>query len=307
MRPANYKDKTPMNIAVSGSTGLVGTELLPLLAAGGHRVIRLVRQAAGEGDVLWDPGQDTFDAAPLDGVEAVVHLAGENIASSRWTSAVKAKIRDSRVNGTRCLCAGLAKMQSPPQVLVCASAIGFYGDRGDERLDESSAAGDSFLAEVSRDWEAATAPAEEIGMRVVKLRFGVILSPRGGALAKMLTPFKLGAGGRVGSGRQYWSWVSVDDAAGAIVHALTTASLSGPVNVVAPNPATNRQFTKALGKVLHRPTIFPLPAFVARLVLGEMADALLLASTRVEPKKLAETGYEFQHPDLELTLHHLLG
>ena len=225
-----------MNVDITGSSGLVGSTLVPMLTTGGHHVTKLVRSDAGEFDVEWDPQADTFDAAALDGVDAVVHLAGENIAAARWNANVKEKIRSSRVNGTRVLCEGLAKMPTPPKVLVCASAIGFYGDRGDELLTEESAAGSGFLAEVAQEWEAATAPAREAGIRVVHLRFGVILSPRGGALAKMLLPFKLGMGGRVGSGRQYWSWISVDDAAGAIHHALMTDSLRGPVNAVAPHP-----------------------------------------------------------------------
>ena len=198
-------------------------------------------------------------------------------------------------------------MKSPPKVLVCASAIGFYGDRCDEELNEESAAGTGFLADVAQQWEAATQPARDAGIRVVNLRFGVILSPKDGALAKMLLPFKLGGGGRVGSGKQYWSWVSIDDAAGAIHHALMTDSLSGPVNAVAPNSVTNAEFTKTLGRVLRRPTVVPMPAFAARLALGEMADALLLASTRVVPKELNRTGYEFRQPTLEAALRHLLG
>ena len=227
--------------------------------------------------------------------------------SRRWNAAQKTRIRDSRTQGTRLLCEALAGLENPPAVFVCASAIGYYGDRGDETLDESSNAGDGFLADVCREWEAACEPARAKGIRVVNLRTGVVLSPCGGALQKMLLPFKLGVGGVVGDGKQHWSWIAIDDLIGAIHHALTHEELSGPVNVVAPHPATNRQFTKVLGKVLRRPTIFPLPAFAARLVLGEMADSLLLASARVLPKQLQETGFDFRFADLEDALRHLLG
>jgi uncharacterized protein (TIGR01777 family) len=256
---------------------------------------------------LWNPQAERFDASPLDGVDAVVHLAGENIAASRWNARVKQRLRDSRVAATRRLCEGLAEMSSRPKVLVCASAIGFYGDRGDELLDEESRPGSGFLADLAQDWECATAPAAEAGIRVVNLRFGVILSPKDGALAKMLMPFKLGVGGRVGSGKQYWSWISIDDAAGAIHHTMMTDDLVGPVNAVAPNPVTNQEFTKTLGRVLRRPTFVPMPAFAARLALGEMADELLLASSRVEPRKLIQSGYDFRQPTLEAALRHLLG
>lgn len=304
---AAYQEQATMHVAVTGSSGLVGSTLVPMLTTGGHQVTRLVRRSAGEGEVQWDASAASFDAAKLDGVDAVVHLAGENIAAGRWSTEVKRRIRDSRVHGTRILCEGLAGMATPPRVLICASAIGFYGDRGDEFLDEASSAGEGFLAEVARDWEAATQPAAEAGIRVVSLRLGVVLSPRGGALEKMLTPFKLGGGGRVGSGRQYWSWISVDDAAGAFLHALMTQSLSGPVNAVAPHPVTNQEFTKTLGKVLGRPTLVPMPAFAARLALGEMADELLLASTRVTPGRLLDSGYTFRHSTLEDALRHVLG
>lgn len=294
-----------MHIAVTGASGLVGSNLVPLLSTGGHQVTRLVRRTAGAGEVTWDPAGEV-DLAALDGIDAVVHLAGENIAAARWTAAVKQRIRESRVQGTRVLCEALVKLPKPPKVLVCASAIGFYGDRGGEELTEESAAGTGFLAEVVRDWEAATGPAREAGIRVVNLRFGVILSPNGGALAKMLLPFKLGAGGPVGDGRQYWSWISIDDAAGAIQHSILTGGLSGPVNAVAPQPVTNREFTKTLGSVLRRPAVLPMPAFAARLVLGEMANDLLLASARVVPRQLQRTNYDFRQPTLELALRHVL-
>ena len=310
-----------MRILISGSTGLVGSALAPALSAAGHAVIRLVRQgpaagggrragggAAGGGTaVRWDPAAGGIDAAALEGLDAVVHLAGENIAAGRWTAAKKTRIRSSRVDGTSLLSRTLAGLSRPPRVFACASAIGYYGSRGDEALTEASASGNDFLSGLCRDWEAAAEPAARKGIRVANLRFGVILSPAGGALAKMLPPFRLGAGGILGDGRQYVSWVAIDDAVGAIQHVLQDQGLRGPVNVVAPRPVTNREFTRTLGHVLGRPTIVPMPAFAARLVFGEMADALLLASQRVEPKRLAASGYRFRHPEIEKALRHLLG
>lgn len=297
-----------MKVLITGASGLVGSALVPLLTAGGHTVARLVRSQPrpGAAEIQWDPEVGIRETASLDGVDAIVHLSGENIAGGRWTAERKAKIRDSRVKGTRTLCEALARLAHPPKVLVSASAIGFYGDRGDEILREESAPGAGFLAEVCRAWEEATAPAAQKGIRVVLLRIGVVLSPAGGALAKMLFPFKLGVGGIIGSGQQYMSWIGLDDTVGAIHHALAQGTVQGPVNAVAPYPVTNREFTKALGRVLGRPTLFPLPAFAARLVFGEMADALLLASTRVEPARLVAAHYAFRHPNLEGALRHLL-
>jgi uncharacterized protein (TIGR01777 family) len=297
-----------MRIVVTGSSGLVGSALLPLLTTGGHSVTRLVRRSRDGGpSVRWDPVLGTIDQEGLEGHDAFVHLAGESISSGRWNARVKKLIRDSRLNGTKLLCDAINRLQKPPKTLVCASAIGFYGDRGEEVLDERFAAGEGFLADVCKDWEAITESVRPRGIRVVNLRFGVVLSPAGGALAKMLTPFKLGLGGVIGSGRQYMSWIAIDDVVGAILHAITDEALNGPVNAVAPNPVTNREFTKTLGRVLRRPTIFPVPAPVARLALGEMADELLLASTRVVPRRLQETGYAFRFSDLELALRHVLG
>lgn len=297
-----------MSVAVTGSRGLVGSALVPFLTTEGHRVLRLVREAAGGPDaVRWDPASGIQDPARLARVDAVVHLAGENIAARRWTEAQKDAIRRSRVEGTRRFCEALAELPQPPRVLVAASAIGVYGDRGEEMLTEESAPGAGFLAEVCREWEAAAEPAQRAGIRAVHLRFGMILSPQGGALGKMLTPFLLGAGGRMGSGRQYMSWVAIDDAIGAVLHALATGDLRGPVNVVAPTPVTNAEFARTLGRVLRRPAMMPLPAFAARLAFGEMADALLLASARVVPVKLQASGYAFRFPDLEAALRHLLG
>ncbi len=296
-----------MRIGVTGATGLVGSALLPLLEGAGHEAVGLRRGAAdGAGPPSWDPstGRVAAGDGPLD---AVVHLAGENIAGGRWNAARKARIRDSRVEGTGALCRGLAALDPPPATLVAASAVGFYGDRGDERLDESSSAGSGFLADVCQEWEAAAAPAREAGIRVVHLRIGIVLTPAGGALGQMLLPFKLGVGGVIGSGRQFMSWIALDDLVAAILHAAVTDGLEGPVNAVAPNPATNAEFTKTLGRVLRRPTILPMPAFGARLAFGEMADHLLLGGARVEPTRLMEMGFEFGHPTLGGALRHLLG
>ena len=296
-----------MQIAVSGSSGLVGSALLPFLTAGGHRVTRLVRKDAGVGEIPWDPAGGVRDLSHLEGVDAVVHLAGENIAAGRWTAARKEEIRRSRVEGTRRLCESLARLSRRPKGVVSASAIGFYGSRGDEALREDSAPGSDFLAQVCREWEAATDLASRAGIRVVHLRFGVILSPAGGALKKMLLPFKMGAGGRIGSGAQFMSWIAIDDAVGAIHHAIVTESLQGPVNGVAPTPVSNAEFTRTLARVLSRPAIAPMPAFAARLAFGELADFLLLASQRVMPTRLQASGYKFRYPELEGALRHLLG
>ncbi len=298
-----------MRIAVSGSTGLIGSEVVTVLSAAGHEVVRLVRRAPAPAEkaVRWDPEKGGVDAAGLEGLDAVVHLAGENIAAGRWTAARKAAIRDSRVNGTRLLCDTLAGLSRPPKTLVCASAIGYYGDRGEELLTEDSSPGAGFLPEVCREWEAATEVAARKGIRVVALRIGVVLSPRGGALSRMLPPFRAGLGGVIGNGRQYVSWIALDDLVGVVLHALRSGELCGPVNAVAPVPVTNREFTEALGKVLSRPTLLPVPAFALRLALGEMADALLLASARVAPRRLEETGYRFRFPELPAALRHLLA
>jgi uncharacterized protein (TIGR01777 family) len=266
-----------------------------------------VRRAAAGGEVAWDIAQGVKDPSRLEGVDAVVHLAGENIAAGRWTAARKEEIRRSRVEGTRRLCESLTRLSRRPKALVSASAMGFYGDRGDEVLRENSPPGNDFLAQVCREWEAATEPASRAGIRAVQLRFGMILSPAGGALKKMLLPFKLGVGGRIGSGRQFMSWIAIDDVVGAIHHAIVTESLQGPVNAVAPTPVNNTEYTRTLARVLSRPAIAPMPAFAARLAFGEMADALLLASQRVMPTRLQETGYRFKHPELDGALRHLLG
>ena len=268
---------------------------------------RLVRHPAGSGEVTWDPQQESLDLSALDGFDGVIHLAGENIASSRWTTSMKRRIRESRVRGTHALSSGLARLATPPKVLIAASAIGYYGNRGAELLDEQATPGEDFLAKVVYDWEQATEPAANAGIRVVRLRIGVVLSPAGGALAKMLTPFRLGVGGRVGNGRQYWSWIAIDDVVGIIRYALSHHALSGPINAVTPTAITNAQFTQTLGRVLHRPTFLPLPAAAARLALGEMADALLLSSTRVVPQQLLDHGYSYEQPELEAALRYLLS
>ncbi len=280
-------------VGVTGSSGLVGAALLSRLSESGYETIRLPR-----------PGDGKYHLAQI--LDAVVHLAGEPIADQRWTEAKKARIRASRVDGTRILCESLAQVVPPPQTLICASAIGFYGNRGDEILDEESPAGRGFLADVAREWEDATMPAVERGIRVVCLRFGMILSTHGGALVKMLTPFRCGLGGRFGTGKQYWSWITIDDAVEVICHGLMTKSLSGPVNAVAPEAVTNAEFTATLGHVLGRPTLAAVPAWAARIALGQMADELLLASARVVPRRLQETGYVFRHGRLDAALRYLL-
>lgn len=296
-----------MKVLVSGSSGFIGSALVSSLVANGHNVTRLIRAQPkpGAAEVRWDPAAGTIDAAGLEGHDAVVHLAGERILG-RWTAAKKARIRDSRVKGTQLLAEALSKLARPPKVLLCASAIGYYGNRGDELLREESVLGTGFLSEVCREWEAASQAAAQKGIRVVQLRIGVVLSPAGGALGQMLLPFKLGLGGRLGTGKQYMSWIAIDDLLGIMQHALATESLRGPVNGVAPRPVTNLEFTKTLGRVLSRPTIFPMPAFAARLVFGEVADEILLGSQRVEPARLAASGYKFRHPELEGALRHLL-
>ena len=300
-----------MRIAITGSTGLVGSALVPFLTAGNNAVTHLVRAQSKQPSLgssfVWDPLKGEVNTRALEGADAIIHLAGENIAAGRWNARRKTSIKESRLTSTRLLAKSLSQMPSPPRVFISASAIGYYGDRGEERLDESSSPGTGFLADVCREWEEATAPAASRGIRVVNLRIGMVLSPKGGALAKMLTPFRLGLGGVLGEGRQFMSWISIDDLIGIIYHALITESLQGPVNAVTPHPITNRDFTRILGSVLHRPTIAAVPAFAARLAFGEMADALLLSSTRVTPKRLLDSRYQFRYPDLESALKHLLG
>jgi uncharacterized protein (TIGR01777 family) len=301
--------RPPMKVLISGRSGLIGTELSDFLTSGGHATAALTRKASGRADQIhWSIDDGTIDRPAIEagGFDAIVHLAGESI-QGRWTRAKKRRIRDSRADGTRLLCETLAEMDSPPKTFICASGVNYYGDRGDEELTEESSSGDSFLADVCRQWEAACEPAREKGIRVVNLRTGVVLTPKGGALSKLLPPFKLGGGGKVGSGKQWWSWIAIDDHLGTIHHCLTNESLRGPVNATAPNPATNAEFTKTLGKVLSRPTLLPLPAAVVKLAFGQMGEELLLDSARVLPAKLLASGYQFRYPMLEPALRHLLG
>ncbi|HXM62698.1 MAG TPA: TIGR01777 family oxidoreductase [Terriglobales bacterium] len=291
----------PARILVSGSSGLIGAALIPALKSRGYDVTCLVRGAAsGKDQIQWDPARPLAPES-LSGFDAVVHLAGESIVG-RWTETKKRRIRESRVQGTRRLAEALAQASQQPRLLISASAIGYYGDRGEETLREDSSSGKGFLPEVCREWEAATEPATKAGVRTAQMRFGLVLSPSGGALQKMLPPFRLGLGGKMGNGRQWWSWIDIDDLVGAVQHVIKTETLRGPVNVVAPRPLTNAEFTRTLASVLSRPAILPMPAFAARLVFGQMGDELLLASQRVEPAKLLASGYVFQKPDLRLAL-----
>ncbi len=304
-----YSENGSLRVAVTGATGLVGSALTALLTTGGHRVIRLVRSTSdGHGSTaLWDPYKGLLEPEKLEDIDAVVHLAGEGIADGRWTERKKERIRASRVEGTANLVRSLMQLERPPQVFLCASAIGIYGDRGDELVDEGSSAGTGFLTDVCLQWENAADLAAEAGMRVAKARTGIVLSPAGGALAKMLPAFRLGAGGRLGSGEQFMSWISIDDAAAALLHILMHPELKGPVNLVAPNPARNKDFTKALAHVLERPALVPMPAFVAKAIFGQMAEEALLASTRVEPRELSGSGFVYRDPQLRPALERLLG
>jgi uncharacterized protein (TIGR01777 family) len=296
-----------MHVALTGASGLIGSMLVPALTTGGHRVTRIVRGAAGPGEIRWDPAGDGLDPGALRGIDAVVHLAGENIAGGRWTVASKSRMLESRRTGTRLLAEAVARAPDGPRILVSASAIGFYGERGEETLTEASGAGTGFLPEVATLWEAGTRVAEAAGVRVVRLRIGLVLTPRGGLLERMLPVFRLGLGGRLGSGEQWMSWISADDLVGAFHHALTEEGLAGPVNAVAPGAVRNTEFTWAVGQALGRPTPFPVPSAALRLLFGEMADGALLASARVLPDALIRSGYRFRHPTLAEALGHVLG
>lgn len=297
-----------MRILISGSHGLVGKALIKGLEADGHDIYRLVRYAPhSDKEIEWSPDRYSIAISRIEGFDAVFHLAGESIASGRWNDEKKRKIRESRTKGTKLLADALANLSAPPKALISASAIGYYGDRGDELLTETSAPGNDFLAGVCVEWEKATEHAREKGVRVVNTRFGIILDKEGGALAKMLTPFRMGIGGRIGDGKQWMSWIALDDVIGALQFSLTNESMNSPVNFVAPNPVRNAEFTKTLGSVLSRPTIFPIPEFGVRLAFGEMADALLLSSQKVEPQKLEASGFQFRYPHLEQALKTILG
>jgi len=297
-----------MKILISGATGLVGSALGETLRAEGHAVGQLARAGgtARSGDVGWDPSSGRVDVAAVEGADAVVCLNGAGIGDGRWTPERKKVLRSSRVDTTRVLVDSLAQLKHRPRVFVGASAIGYYGDRGDEILTESSTGGNDFLAQLARDWEAEAMRAESSGIRTVIVRFGVILSTKGGALPRMLTPFKLGAGGRLGNGKQWMSWIAIEDAVGIVRAAVVDEGIKGPVNVVAPNPARNEEFTRALASALHRPAIFPAPAFVLRLALGEMADGLLLVSQRVQAERMMKAGYQYRMPDLKTALRNIL-
>ncbi len=296
-----------MKIGVSGASGLVGEALAVRLKERGDEVIRLVRRSARRGEIFWNPAEGEIDAEAVGKLDAVVHLAGENIAHGRWTAAKKQRIVESRVQGTRLIAETLAAVSPAPPMLLSASAIGFYGSRGDEVMEEPASPGEGFLADACRRWEEATDVAKQAGVRVVNMRIGVVLSLRGGALAKMLPPFQWGLGGKVGTGRQYMSWITLNDVVGAIVYLLHQSSLQGPVNVVAPNPVSNAEFAKTLGRAIGRPAFLPMPAAAAKLLFGEMGEELLLSSTRVTPQKLTAAGYQFQHAELEPALRDLLG
>jgi uncharacterized protein (TIGR01777 family) len=292
-------------ILVSGVSGPIGTALLPSLKTRGYEIIRLVRgTATADHQIAWDPGRPIAPET-VSGFDAVVHLAGESIVG-RWTVEKRGKIRDSRVAGTTALAAALAQAKDKPHVFACSSAIGFYGDRGSEVLNEESAPGTGFLPDVCIEWEAATKAAVHAGIRTVQMRTGIVLSPKGGALGKMLTPFKMGVGGKIGDGQQWMSWIDVQDMVGAIHHVLKSDLLQGPVNLVAPRPVTNEEFTKTLASVLSRPAIFPVPAFVVKTAFGEMGETLLLGSQRVEPTQLVMSGYPFRFSSLRASLENLL-
>jgi uncharacterized protein (TIGR01777 family) len=307
-RHGTYGD-APLTVAVTGATGLIGGNLSRFLTTGGHQVRPLVRggKPSPEGAISWDPARDSIEGEAVEGVDAVVHLAGEPISGIRWTSEKKRAIEESRVQGTALLGRTLAALRTPPKILVSASAIGFYGNRGDAIITEKSDSGKGFLPRVCRAWEAATGPARTAGIRVVTLRTGVVLSSEGGVLRTMLLPFKVGIGGRVGGGRQYVSWIDLDDLVGLIHFALVNPRISGPLNATSPHPVTNATLATTLGRVLNRPTVVPLPSFAVRAIFGEMGQALLLDGARVLPRKAEEAGFEFYRPGLEESLRHQLG
>jgi uncharacterized protein (TIGR01777 family) len=297
-----------MRVLISGASGLLGQALTRALQGNGDEPLALVRRAPRAGEAQWNPAQP-LDPAKLEGCDGIVHLAGKNVAG-RWTEAFKREVRDSRVNGTRTLATAAAesfRQTGQPRVFVSASGAGYYGNRGDELLTEDSAAGSGFLTDISRQWEAATVPASDAGIRVVCLRIGVVLARAGGALKPLLLPFQLGLGGRIGSGKQYWSWIALDDVIGAMIFGLHNETLRGPVNAVAPSPVRNADFVQALAQALHRSAIFPFPEFAVRALFGEMGQELLLTSARVSPEKLHAAGYEFRYPELPAALRAILS
>lgn len=306
---AGYGPAPRLRVAVSGAGGLIGSTLTAMLTGGGHEVVRLIRSPSGsdEGGALWDPARGLLEPSAMEGLDAVVHLAGDNIGQGRWTAAKKRRIQRSRVQATEQLVRSLSQLERPPRIFVGASAVGIYGDRREEVLTEDSSSGSGFLAEVCKEWEGAASRVSEFGARSVTARFGVVLSPKGGALAKMLPVFRSGGGGKLGRGTQFISWISIDDAAAALIHLVMSSELSGPVNVTAPAPVANSDFTRVMAEVLRRPAVIPVPVPLARLLFGEMADATLLASIRAIPAKLQSHGFRFRHPDLRTALGRLLG
>jgi uncharacterized protein len=295
-----------MKALITGSSGMVGSALVRFLTGRGWDVVRLVRSDPQGSDILWAPHNGHIDLEGAGQIDAVIHLAGENIAAGRWTKARKASIADSRIDGTDLLAGALTRLSNRPKLLISASAVGYYGHQGDRIVDETHHRGEGFLAELADDWESATDPVVAAGVRVVFLRFGMVLSKSGGALGRMISPFSCGLGGVIGSGRQYMSWVALDDVLGIVGKIIDDPNISGPVNAVSPQAVTNREFTKTLGRVLGRPTLARMPSFAARLLFGQMADELLLKGVRAAPSVLAEAGYQFQHPDLEGALRTIL-
>lgn len=303
-----YRDTEPLKILISGSSGLVGSSLYDFLKSGGHNVFRLVRnQTSAQDEIYWDPENNQIDKSKLEGFDVVIHLAGENIASKRWTNSQKQKIAASRIHGTTTIAEALKHLKQAPRVFLSASAIGFYGDRPQEICNETSSIGNGFLADTCKQWEDASKSLQEIGTRVVHARFGIILDPRAGALAKILPIFALGGGGNLGNGKQWMSWIALDDVLGGLLHCINDSRITGAVNFTSPNQVQNKEFTRVLASVLKRPAFLPAPATALRLALGEMAEALLLSSTRVAPQILEDTGYEFAYPNLRQALKHMLG
>ncbi len=308
MNMASSTDASTQRVVVTGASGLIGTALCAALTAAGHPVTKMVRRSPGADEAQWDPAAGTIDASALDGAWAVVHLAGEGIGDAKWTPEHKAKVLDSRVKGTTLIATTLAGLTSKPAVFASGSAIGFYGDRGGETITEESSSGSGFLADVVKQWEACAQPAVDAGIRTVFLRTGIVMSTKGGALKAQLLPFKLGLGGRFGSGQQFLPWISIDDEVRAVIHCLTTESLRGPVNLTAPKPVTNAAFTKSLGGALHRPTLVPTPLFPVKLLYGaEMVKEMLLGGADVRPTALLASGFTFTHPELGAALAHVLS